>query len=168
MTEVFKWLDEKKALDEENYQTKSLSSLTACSWQRSVTNAKRRTQKQGMQVTHRQLHLLRNGEIRKRQILLPALLQSQPDALLPTTSTPPPPMCHTWCSLHSLDSSTIFQPPSHHTSGQKPQSNDKWWIVKRAFQAFFLLSNHIRNCRPPRTEGALQGLFSRRTAALAC
>lgn len=112
-----------------------------------------------MQITtHHQLYLLRNGEIRKRQILLPALLQSQPDALLSTTSTPPPLTCHTWYSLHSLNSSTIFQPPSHHTSGQKPHSNDNWWILKWVFQPFFLLSNHIRNCRPPRTEGALQGL----------
>lgn len=53
-----------------------------------------------------------------------------------TTSTPPPPTCHTWGSLHSLDSSTIFQPPSHHTSGQKSQSNNNWWSLKRVFQPF--------------------------------
>lgn len=64
------------------------------------------------------------------QMLLPALLQSQPAALWSTTSTPPPSACCTWCNLHSLDSSTF-------TSGQKSQGNDNWWILKWVFQHSF-------------------------------
>lgn len=131
--------DLKRRLHEESHQTKSPSSLTACSRQRSVINVKGRTrQKQGMQITtHHQLYLLRNAEIRETQIILPALRQSQPDALLSITSTPPPTMCHTWSNLHSRDSSTIFQPPSNHTSGQKSQSNDNnCWILRQVFRPF--------------------------------
>lgn len=148
-----------KTLHEESHQTRSPSSLTACSRQRSIPKAKGRMQKQGIQIpTCHQHHLVRNREIRKMQMLLPALLQSQPAA---GCDLPPQHLLHQHAA-HDVIFTVWTLPHLPVAKNPKAMTTDEF----HSDSANALLSNCVRICRPSRNQGILQGLYKVRTAAL--